>query len=108
MGVGVLDMPGEAAARLPGCLREAGIRVEVTTSTTPQRPSIAVTRLRCCRGTDVLYLGWASSPDRLGECRVWYQVPWHSWPSICRRRRQLMAEVVGIIEQNGGYWPFSD
>jgi len=108
MGVGVFDMPGEAAARLLDCLRDAEMGVEVTTRTNPQRPGIVLTRVRCCRGPDVLCLGWDPSPDRPGEYRVWYQVPWGWWPSTRRRRRQFMEEVVRIIEQNGGYWPFPD
>jgi hypothetical protein len=107
MGVGMLDMPAEAAARLPECLRDAGVSVEVTAGT-PQQPGIVSTRLRCRRRSDVLSIGWASSPDRPGYCWVWYQVPWHWWPPTRRRRRRLMEDVVMIIEQNGGSWPFPD
>jgi hypothetical protein len=114
MGVGVLDMPAEAAARLPGCLREAGMGVEVTTRTIPQRPGIVSTRVRCCRGPDVLHLGWVPSPDQPGICHVWYQVPfwyqvlWGWWPATRRRRRQFIEYVVTIVKQNGGYWPIHE
>lgn len=108
MGVDVRDMSCVEASALPDRLRAAGLEVEVSFGPHPRLGGMVITRVSCRRDSDTQSLEVCSPlPDKPDECRVFIRNARGWLDPVRRRREQLQAEVTGIIEGSGGYWPYS-